>query len=220
MNSMWKSARHCCMRTAMRMASNDNYAIAYYCQRYAYLAFQVFMSILGPLMLMAGFTLIGGVYVVFVMYILPSYPSTASKVTHFMIASWLIGSIFFNYASCSLTPPGSPPYCADPGSLLGQRTVVENNREVTYIQTRYEVSPGVEYKFCKTCRAIKPPRSHHCSVAGKCVFHMDHYCPWMNNCVGYFNYRYFYMFLLYLVIGCAYAMTLTFGGFSDAATDM
>ena len=43
---------------------------------------------------------------------------------------------------------------------------------------------------------------------GKCIYNMDHYCPWMSNCVGFYNYRYFVMFLLYLQLGCWYVMIL------------
>ena len=44
-------------------------------------------------------------------------------------------------------------------------------------------------------------------VIEKCVLDMDHYCPWMNNCVGRRNYRYFILYLIYMVVGCVFVIT-------------
>lgn len=33
-------------------------------------------------------------------------------------------------------------------------------------------------RYCSTCKIWKPDRVHHSSELGKCVYKMDHYCPW------------------------------------------
>ncbi|CAN0216881.1 unnamed protein product [Pylaiella littoralis] len=63
--------------------------------------------------------------------------------------------------------------------------------------------------YCKKCKGPKPARAHHCHVCDECVVNMDHHCPWMNNCVGYLNYRYFVLFLMYMFVGCAYAALIS-----------
>ena len=37
---------------------------------------------------------------------------------------------------------------------------------------------------------------------------MDHHCSWLNNCIGYNNYRTFCLTIFYFVIGCWYGMYL------------
>lgn len=58
-----------------------------------------------------------------------------------------------------------------------------------------------KFKFCQYCKEVKPPRTHHCSICGKCVMKFDHHCPWVGNCVGLLNHKLFWLFLFYSTLG-------------------
>jgi len=57
-------------------------------------------------------------------------------------------------------------------------------------------------RHCKWCGKYKPDRCHHCRVCKTCILKMDHHCPWIYNCVGFANYKFFFLLLFYSVCNC------------------
>jgi palmitoyltransferase len=125
-----------------------------------------------------------------------------------LAAAYFYVNIMFNYTACTLTSPGNPPDCRQVDFKCEEVIVVGGKLQRRYTY-RVDIVPGASYRYCRACRNIKPPRAHHCSVIGACVLHYDHYCPWMFNCIGFHNYRYFYLFMLFIVVGCFFVVLLS-----------
>eukprot|EP00928_Gymnodinium_smaydae_P054676 TRINITY_DN38408_c0_g1_i1.p1 TRINITY_DN38408_c0_g1~~TRINITY_DN38408_c0_g1_i1.p1 ORF type:complete len:302 (-),score=36.67 TRINITY_DN38408_c0_g1_i1:35-940(-) len=57
-----------------------------------------------------------------------------------------------------------------------------------------------ERRHCKWCLKFKPDRCHHCRVCNVCVLRMDHHCPWVYNCIGFRNHKYFILLVFYSAV--------------------
>lgn len=64
------------------------------------------------------------------------------------------------------------------------------------------------WTVCRVCETYRPPKANHCFVCNRCVKGMDHHCPWINNCIGERNHKYFLQFLIYVGVLALYAIVL------------
>ena len=94
---------------------------------------------------------------------------------------------------------------SDPGIILRYSGETEERKEIILNQMGHLR----RYRFCTTCSIIRPSRSTHCGDCNNCVERFDHHCPWIGNCAGKRNYKYFYIFLIWLNI-----LTIFIGAFS------
>ncbi|CAI4221212.1 unnamed protein product [Auanema sp. JU1783] len=122
--------------------------------------------------------------------------SAWEKYTFHTAINFLLFQIFFVLAFVShiktmLTNPGAIP--------KGNAT----DEHIERLQAAEEMR--VLYK-CQKCCSIKPEKAHHCSVCERCIKRMDHHCPWVNNCVGEGNQKFFVLFTLYIALLSMHAL--------------
>ncbi|CAO3648506.1 unnamed protein product [Cunninghamella echinulata] len=100
----------------------------------------------------------------------------------------------------------------DPGFLNNQLSFDEQREIIMNLADEYKLD---QRHFCITCMAKKPLRSKHCKRCGRCVAKFDHHCPWIFNCIGLKNHRYFIMFLISMEICIISFITLTYRYLDD-----
>jgi hypothetical protein len=89
---------------------------------------------------------------------------------------------------------------SDPGVLpMFNTNHLLNNYNFRMNNTKFYALKGrlFKQKFCKSCFIFRPLGTSHCKECNVCVEKFDHHCPWVGNCIGRNNYKYFYFFLFW-----------------------
>ena len=99
----------------------------------------------------------------------------------------------------------------DPGIVPHNRSMDKAEAEACAAESRSVEVNGVQVplKWCRTCRIFRPPRAAHCSECNVCVEKFDHHCPWMGQCIGKRNYRFFLGFVNSVCALCVYTLALS-----------
>ena len=106
-----------------------------------------------------------------------------------------------SYYKAVTTPPmkcvGYEPDCTE------QEKQEAIERETFGKEHKFKVVDiGYPARYCYHCKGFKCERAYHCKKCKACVLRRDHHCPWIGQCVGQHNYRYFLQFLIYLPWNC------------------
>lgn len=113
----------------------------------------------------------------------------------------VINGIVFNLLAFLALASHCRAMLTDPGA------VPKGNATKEFIES-LQLKPGQVVYKCPKCCSIKPDRAHHCSVCKRCIRKMDHHCPWVNNCVGENNQKYFVLFTMYIALISLHALIM------------
>uniref|UniRef100_A0A8C1Q1N7 Palmitoyltransferase n=1 Tax=Cyprinus carpio TaxID=7962 RepID=A0A8C1Q1N7_CYPCA len=137
-------------------------------------------------------------YVVIQYVLIPAYSESVWCTLH--------GSVF-NIILLLLLACHSKAVFSDPGMVPLPETAIDFS-DLRSQSSRLNDRGCEGWTVCSRCETYRPPRAHHCRVCQRCIRRMDHHCPWINNCVGELNQKYFIQFLFYTGMASLYSMAL------------
>ncbi|NP_001084983.1 uncharacterized protein LOC432043 isoform X2 [Xenopus laevis] len=139
-------------------------------------------------------------------------PSDAEKAVYMVIFHLFFIMFIWSYWKTIFTRPSNPSkeFCLSKSDkeLYEREERQEFQLEILKRAAKdlpiYTTTGTRAIRYCDRCQLIKPDRCHHCSTCDVCVLKMDHHCPWVNNCVGFSNYKFFLLFLVYSLLYCLF----------------
>uniref|UniRef100_A0A1A8PLD8 Palmitoyltransferase n=2 Tax=Nothobranchius rachovii TaxID=451742 RepID=A0A1A8PLD8_9TELE len=99
----------------------------------------------------------------------------------------------------------------DPGFVLSDTLKTgQGSGEETELMISQPSTPRL--RRCGFCLLQQPMRAKHCQTCTRCVRRFDHHCPWMENCVGERNHRWFIVYLLVQLLTLLWAVHIALSG--------
>jgi len=120
----------------------------------------------------------------------------------------ITGLLLYCFLRCLLTAPGTIP----DGQGWALRESEEGDPSTGDMKraSLSEKKTTGERRHCKWCLKYKPDRCHHCRICNTCVLRMDHHCPWVYNCIGFRNHKYFILLLIYTAVDLVFIVATMF----------
>lgn len=157
-----------------------------------------------------------GYYVTTVATFIPLLSSSlVGGILGLVVTQLLALNIVINFLLSVVCDPGGVPSSWKPKESMMKTTRGSWSRKVQLVETDStgDVQPMMTWefkrngapRFCRYCATYKPDRTHHCRSCKRCILKMDHHCPWINNCVGFYNQKFFILFVYYAFLGCLFA---------------
>ncbi|XP_048876694.1 palmitoyltransferase ZDHHC12-B isoform X1 [Brienomyrus brachyistius] len=104
----------------------------------------------------------------------------------------------------------------DPGFVLSE----DSDAKFSFNEEQHGMiipsAKSLRQRRCIHCMVQQPMRAKHCQTCQHCVRRYDHHCPWIENCVGERNHRWFVLYLAVQLLVLVWGLHMAWSGFTYA----